>query len=215
MHARPVVLLVTDRRRVRGALADAVTRALRGGVDTVMLREKDLAPAELVAAGAPVREACAAAGAAFVVNVPTAAHLEAARELRADGVHLGYGAPSAGRARAALGDTILVGRSTHDLAELDAAAAEGASYVTFGPVWDTPSKRGVLAPRGVDGLAGAARRAHGGGLRVLALGGVTAGRVGDVRRAGADGLACIGAVLDAGDETAAAAALVAAWEAAR
>jgi thiamine-phosphate pyrophosphorylase len=207
-----VLMLVTDRRRARRPLAEAVARAIAGGVDSVMLREKDLAPAELVALGRDVVAACAAGGATFVVNVPSAAHLDAARALRAGGVHLGYGAPSADAVRAALGESILLGRSTHDLDEIDAASGDQACYLTFGPVWDTPSKRGLLAPRGVEGLAAAVRHRPDERPPLLALGGVTAARAADARRAGADGVACIGAILDTDDETAAAAAIRAAWE---
>jgi thiamine-phosphate diphosphorylase len=206
LRARLALLLVTDRRTARGPLDAAVARALAGGVTAVMLREKDLATAELVAIGGPVRDACRAAGALFLVNH----NPEAARALGADGVHLGYGAPAAAEARRVLGGAALVGRSTHDLAELRSAAEDRADYVTFGPVWDTASKRGILAPRGPEGLAEAVRAA--GAMHVLALGGVTAERAGAARAAGAAGLACIGAVLAAQDERAAAAALRAAWE---
>jgi thiamine-phosphate pyrophosphorylase len=200
------LLLVTDRRKARGPLADAVARALAGGVTAVMLREKDLATADLVALGAAIRDACRAAGAPFLVNHD----LAAARALGADGVHLGYGAPAPAEARRVLGDRTLVGRSTHDLDELRRAAAEGADYVTFGPVWDTESKRGILEPRGPERLAEAVLAAR--AMPVLALGGVTAERAEIVRGTGAAGIACIGAVLGAADERAAATALRAAWE---
>lgn len=202
----PALLLVTDRRAARRPLADAVARAVRGGATAVMLREKDLATADLVDLGRAVRDACRAAGARFVVNHD----LDAARELHADGVHLGYGAASVAQARAALGDQVLVGSSTHDLGEIRTARAAGADYVTFGPVWDTPSKHGLLAPRGTAALADAVAAA--GPVPVLALGGVTAARAADVRRAGAAGVACIAAILGAGDECAAAAAISRAWE---
>lgn len=206
---RVALLLVTDRRKVRGNIGEAVARALQGGVTAVMLREKDLPTADLVRLGRAVRDACRGAGAPFLVN----GDLAAARELGADGVHLGYGAASVAEARAALGGPTLVGRSTHDSDELAAALREGADYVTFGPVWDTASKRGILDARGTARLAEAVTAA--GATPVLALGGVTAARAADVRRTGAAGIACIGAVLDAPDETEAAAAICRAWEAAR
>lgn len=209
LRARLALVLVTDRRRARRPLADAVARSLAGGTTAVMLREKDLATPDLVALGAGVAAACRDAGALFVVNGDP----EAARRLRADGVHLGYGAPRAAQARdAQAGRTILVGASTHDTAELTAAAADGADYATFGPVWDTPSKRGILGPRGTAALADAVARFP--SVPLLALGGVTAARAPEVRRTGAAGVAAIAALLDTDDETAAAAALRAAWESA-
>lgn len=200
------LVLVTDRRRARGDLAAAVANAVEGGVTAVVLREKDLTTDALVAAGGPVRDACRAAGALFLV----AHDVEAARRLAADGVQLGYGAPPVAAARAALGQEARVGCSTHDADELRRALGAGADHVTFSPVWDTPSKRGILAPRGVAALAEAVRVA--GPTPVVALGGVTPERAAEVRRCGAAGMAVVGAILDAADRRAAARALVASWE---
>jgi len=206
----PVLLLVTDRRRARRPLAEAVARALEGGVTAVMLREKDLASDALLELGAPIRDACRAAGAAFLVN----RDVEVAAALGADGVHLGFDAPAPGEARTLLEASGVpgggvIGRSVHDEAELRRALTQGVDYVTFGPVWDTPSKRGRISERGTDRLADAVREAH--EVPVLALGGVTAARAPSVRRAGAAGIAAIAALLDVDDERDAAAALLRAW----
>jgi thiamine-phosphate pyrophosphorylase len=201
-------VLVTDRMGCRRDLAAAVGRALAGGVTAVMLREKDLGHEELCRLGHPIAAACRSAGALFLVNHDA----QAAAELRADGVHLGFRSVGVARARAMAGEDALVGRSTHDQAELDAAILEGADYVTFGPVYDTPTKRGLLAPRGEAALRDAAGRAT---VPVIALGGVASANAPALRRAGAAGIACIREILAAGDETAAARRLVSAWESAR
>src|SRR5207244_3477573 len=112
--------------------------------------------------------------------------VDVALALSADGVHLGFRSAGAAGAREMMGEVALVGRSTHDLAELDRAISEGVDYVTFGPIHDTPSKRGLLAPRGLAALAAAVRRAS--SVPVLALGGVTASRARELRAAGAAGL---------------------------
>lgn len=203
------VLLVTDDAACRGPVEEAVAAALAGGVRAVMLRAHGLAHEDLVAKGRGIAAACRRAGALLVVNGDALA----AAALGADGVHLRSSSAPAREARAIAGEETLVGRSTHDLAEIDRALAEGADYVTFGPVHDTPSKRGILTPRGEAGLREAVRRA--GALPVIALGGMTAANAGDARRAGAAGVACIREVLAAEDPRAAAAALLAAWEAAR
>lgn len=199
---------MTDRTACRGGLAPAVTRALAGGVTAVMIREKDLAHEELVRVARPVVAACRKAGALVLVN----GDAEAARDLGADGVHLGFRSIGVAAARAMAGEDALVGRSTHDAAELGQAILEGADYVTFGPVYDTPSKRGILEPRGVTALAGAVRTST---VPVIALGGVTAERAAALRGTGAAGVACIREILAARDETKAARALLAAWETAR
>ena len=105
----------------------------------------------------------------------------------ADGAHL----PSTGlpvdALRRRFGDDLTLGVSTHHLEEVERARNEGADYVTFGPVWPTPSKARYGSPAGLEGLAGAVAV----GLPVLALGGVTMPRVAAAAAAGAAGVAAI------------------------
>lgn len=203
------MLLVTDRAVCRGDLTAAVTRALSGGATAVMLREKDLATPAVVSVGRGIAAACREAGGLFVVNHD----LAAAAELGAAGVHLGYRSAPVREARAALGDDVLVGRSTHDAEELARALDDGADYVTFGPVYDTPSKRGLLTPRGERALADAVAQA--GDVPVIALGGVTAARAPALRVSGAAGVACIREILAAEHPEGSARALAVAWGPAR
>lgn len=182
--------------------------ALRGGVTAVMVREKDLVREDLVRLARPIGADCRRAGALFVVNHDVGA----AVELDADGVHLGFRSIGVAAARAMVGEDMLVGTSTHDLAELDRAILEGADYVTFGPVYETPSKAGLLEPRGETALAHAARRSA---VPVIALGGVTALRAAALRATGAAGVACIREILAADDAERAARELAAAWGAGR
>jgi thiamine-phosphate pyrophosphorylase len=81
----------------------------------------------------------------------------------------------------------VIGVSTHGIAEVEAARRAGADYVTFGPVYPTPSKAGYGPPAGLDAL----RRAAAVGLPVLALGGVTPERLPELAAAGAAGAAGI------------------------
>ena len=130
------------------------------------------------------------------------ARIELAQTLGFDGVHVPAQSMSIEDARRRAG--WLVGASTHTLDEVRAAAQHGADLVTFGPVWDTPSKRDLLEPTGCGPLARASR-AH---RRVYALGGLRADRVAEALAAGSYGIACIGAVLAAADPEAASAELI-------
>ncbi len=86
----------------------------------------------------------------------------------ADGVHLpARGLPVAVVRRVAR-RPLLVGRSTHSLAEIERARDEGADYVFYGPIFETPSKVGRIPARGISSLADASRF----GLPVIALGGL-------------------------------------------
>ena len=202
----PVVHLITDRRLVP-SLPDAVASAVAGappGAIAVHLREKDLEGRALLALARALREICTRAGQRLLVND----RLDVALAAGADGVHL----PSAGvppaDARALLGPAALLGVSCHSAGDVLCALAGGASYATFGPVHDTPSKRGLGTPVGVEALRAAAAV----GLPLVALGGMTPERAREAFAAGARGVAAIRAWLEAPDPAAAVAALLAAAE---
>lgn len=193
----PVVHLVTD-RRLAPRLADRVAAALAGlppGTAAVHLREKDLGGGALLALARELRAACTATGQLLLVND----RVDVALLAGADGVHL----PSAGippaDARRLLGPDRLVGVSCHGAADVARARDGGASFATFGPVYDTPSKRRYGPPVGVPALREAARL----GLPLVALGGVSPAQVPALAAAGAAGVAAIRAWLE-GDEPAAA-----------
>lgn len=117
------------------------------------------------------------------------------------GVHLPEEGLPTKAARRMVGSTALVGRSIHSLDAAFYARDEGADYVIFGPVFDTPSKRVYGPPQGVEALRVVARGL--GSFPVLAIGGITPERAGACIEAGAYGLAAIGALWDSGDPVAA------------
>lgn len=207
----PHLYLITDRRVAAGRpLASVVEAALAGAWRVppppggwhlaVQLRDKDLGGAALYALASDLRRVTAAAGAALFVN----GRLDVALAVGADGVHLGAGALDAKTVRR-LAPDLRVGMSTHAPNEVRAAAAAGADFVVFGPVFETPSKQGLLLPRGAEALTAAAA----GGVPVLALGGLDVTNAGACLEAGAKGLAVIRAVLGAPDPAQATAALLA------
>lgn len=157
------------------SLADA-------GIGTIQIREKDLEDRPLFdlvrlarrLLPPPVR---------LLVN----GRLDVALAAGADGAHLpADGVPLAAlRQRFGLG--VLLGRSTHTVEEVEQARRDGADYVTFSPVYPTPSKARYGPPRGLEELA----RAAAAGIPVYALGGVTLERFGEVASAGAAGVAGI------------------------
>lgn len=190
--------LVTDRLRAAGGdILAAVGRALAGGVRAVQLREKDLPGRQLYGLALAVRELTARHGARLLVND----RVDIALAAGADGVHLGVASIPPGEARRLLGPGALIGCSTHDLREVAEAMEGGADFVTFGPVYATPSKAAYGPPVGVEALRGACAASR---IPVFALGGVGAGHVREVLGAGAWGVAAIGAILEAPDPCAAA-----------
>ncbi len=191
-------MLVTDRRRARWALPELVAAAVAGGVDAVQVRERNLGAEELAVLSRRLREVIAGRAALLVNDEP---RLAVALEL---GLHLPDRGVDLAQARRWIGGERLLGRSVHSAA---AAAASGAvDYVLAGHVFATPSKPG-RAPIGLTGLHRITAAAP---VSVLAVGGITAERIPAVLRAGAVGVAVIGAIADATDPERAAAALWAA-----
>ncbi len=184
--------LITDRLNLPAGkdLLDQVEAALRGGVRAVQLREKDLAAAELLPLAQRMRELTARYGAKLLIN----GDIETVLAARADGVHLPSDNPPVAAARRQLGPQALVGVSTHAVEEIESAAQDGADFVTFGPVYATPSKLAYGPPAGPEKLERACRQSV---IPVFALGGVTPGRVADLHSAGCRHCACIGAILNA------------------
>lgn len=177
----PDLLAVSGLESLTEPWADWLRRLAAAGVAALQVREKtldDRAVWELA------RQARAALPPPAMVLVN--GRLDIALAADAGGAHLPADGVPLDALRRRFGDVIL-GRSTHRLDEVEAALREGADYVTFGPVYATPSKEGYGPPRGLDELARAARLP----IPVYALGGVTLSRFGEVAAAGAAGVAGI------------------------
>lgn len=111
-------------------------------------------------------------------------------------LHLAENSIPTPAARSLLPASRLIARSTHSLEGALAAEREGADFITFGPVYDTPTKRAFGPPLG---LAALREICHSVTIPVLALGGVTLEQIEECRQAGAWGVAMIGAIWDAAD----------------
>ena len=176
--------------------------ALEGGAPMIQLRDKEMATADLVAVAQQIRRLTSDHGATFIVND----RVEVALAVGADGVHLGPEDISVAAARRLLGSEAIIGASVADVSEAQAAQAAGASYVSVGAIYATPSKADSGEPIGLAPVGGIKRAV---GLPVLAIGGITCENVEAVIRAGADGVAVISAVAEAEDMVGATQALVA------
>ena len=196
----PRLVLITDPAFGDGPTLRAVAavgRALPPGTFAVQLRDKTRPTPSLRMFAAELRGLTRAFGALLLVNGRAAP----ARDADADGVHLGSGAGTVKDARAVFGRQAWVTLATHTDAEVRSASDAGADAVLVSPVFAT---RGLLpgavekAPRGVAALT-AARAAARPSTWVYALGGITAARVAQCVRAGADGVAVIRAVFGSAD----------------
>jgi thiamine-phosphate pyrophosphorylase len=165
--------------------------ALRGGADVVQLREKDGTDDAILDAARVFRAAADAHGALFVLNDRPDLALAAG----ADGVHLGQDDRGVAPARELVGSELLIGRSTHTPAQLDAADADPeVDYFAVGPVHATPTKPGRPAV-GLELVRHAAARER--RAPWFAIGGIDTTTVGAVAAAGATRVVVVRALTDA------------------
>jgi thiamine-phosphate pyrophosphorylase len=185
----------------RPDLADFLDEVLAGGVDVVQLREKGVEARRELALLEVVRAAAERHGALWSVND----RADVAHAAGADVLHLGQDDLPVGAARALLGPDVVVGRSTHDRAQVEAAAVQpGVDYFCVGPTWPTPTKPGRPAP----GLELTRHAAALGTTRPwFAIGGIALDNLDQVLAAGATRVVVVRALTEAADPRAAAAAL--------
>ena len=189
--------LCTDGRRSRGDLSSFLDAVLGAGVDIVQLREKGLEARDELGLLEVFADACRRHGRLLAVNDRADIALAAG----ADVLHLGQDDLPVPAARRILGPGPLIGRSTHDPAQADAAASEpGVDYFCAGPLWATPTKPGrPAAPQGL--LSHLAHRQP--ARPWFAIGGITFARLGDVLAAGATRVVVVRAITEADDPAAA------------
>jgi len=187
--------LVTDRTGTRDRdLVEVVAACLAAGLPAVEVREKDLPVTEVAALCRRIR---ALRPAPFLIVND---RVDVALAVGAHGVQRTHASLAVDELRVVADKRVRVGASVHSLKDASDAAAHGADWLFFGPVYDTPSKRRYGAPQG---LAALERVASAVNIPVVAIGGITPDRVADVRRAGARGVAVISAILFADDPGAA------------
>jgi thiamine-phosphate pyrophosphorylase len=192
--------VVTDARAGREALT-VVAAALVAGAPVIQVRVKGRTDREVYDFALRVAGACRASGATCLVND----RADVAVAVGADGVHLGAEDLPVEAARAVVGPRRLVGGTTRDPAGAAALVAAGADYLGVGPAYGTSTKDGLPDPLGPAGIAAVAAAS---GRPVIAIGGITADRVPELRGAGAYGVAVVSAVSGAADPAAAVRALL-------
>ena len=178
---------VTDRHWLDGRrLIDVVRESLDGGVTMVQLREKTLEEGKFLEEAKELQTLCRERGVPFLVND----NVEIAREMNADGVHVGQEDLPVAEVRALIGPDAFLGLSVTNLDEL-ADVPAGVDYLGIGPVYPTGSKPDAAPATGVAAFATMVAAAH---LPVVAIGGIHAGNCAPLFAAGAQGIAVISAI---------------------
>ncbi|MCV7192583.1 thiamine phosphate synthase [Mycolicibacterium brumae] len=202
---RSRLYLCTDARRERGDLAEFADAVLAAGVDIIQLRDKgsagerEFGPLEArgeLDALAVLADAARRHGRLLAVND----RADIARAAGADVLHLGQDDLPLPVAREIIAPTAVIGRSTHDEAQVRAAVAEDVDYFCVGPCWPTPTKPGRPAP-GLDLLRFTVDLAT--DKPWFAIGGVDEERLPEVLATGATRIVVVRAITAAEDPAAA------------
>ncbi|HET7910078.1 MAG TPA: thiamine phosphate synthase [Nitrospira sp.] len=196
------LILVTDRHQTKGRpLLAVLAQALKAGRLSIQLRERDLTAKELLALTNEIGQLAQPSGCQLLIND----RIDISLTVQGAGVHLRSDSLPVKVARRLVGADRLLGVSVHSVHEAVKAEADGADYVVFGPIYETPSKHMYGRPLGLSTLKEAAGVVR---VPIVGIGGITAARARDVRAAGAFGVAVIAAVLGAENPEAATRALL-------
>ena len=195
--------LITGRAETLGRnLEFVIEEALRGGVRAVQLREKDLSTKELYETAYELRRLTSRYGAKLFIND----RVDVALAVDADGIHVGGGSLPIYKVRKLLGERKLIGVSCHNQVQAITAQEMGADFITFGPVFFTPSKAEYGDPVGLELLQTVTNMLQ---IPVFALGGVKRENCAELVSCGVRGIALISAVMSASEPREAARELLA------
>jgi thiamine-phosphate pyrophosphorylase len=173
-------------------LVEVLRAAAEAGASLFQYRNKTASMKEAYAEALALRHAAAKAGVLFIVND----RCDLALAVDADGVHLGQGDLPLDLARKVMGPDKLIGISTHNPDQVREATAGKPDYLGFGPIFTPGSKQDHDPVVGLEGLRAMRELTS---LPVFAIGGIQIDQVGEVVRAGANGVAVISAILKAPD----------------
>jgi thiamine-phosphate diphosphorylase len=185
----PRVYPITDTELSGLSHAEQVGRLIAGGATLIQLRDKHAAPREFYRQAEAAFQIARAHCVRLIIND----RVDVALALRADGVHLGQTDMTAEAARRLLGERVIVGISTHNLAQAEMAVNMPVDYVAFGPIFKTSTKENPDPIAGLEALR--AVRTVAGALPVVAIGGITLANAEEAWKAGANAVSSIAALV--------------------
>ena len=169
----------------------AAARLLEGGIDILQIRAKQTDKSIVAALAEEIHALTAPLGVPLILND----HPDLLRDVPAEGAHVGQDDLTVAEARAAAGRPVIIGKSTHSIAQACAAAEEGADYLGFGPLFATPTKPGRPAI-GLQDIAAVHELVS---VPIFCIGGIKSGNLAQVRDAGARRVVIVSGWLEAED----------------
>jgi len=186
--------VITDKKLIkRAGFIETVEKSIKGGARIVQLREKDTPQNEILNLGRELLKLTRRYDVPLIINDSP----ELAKEIGADGVHLGGGDTSIKNARAILGDEVIIGVSCYNQIERGLNAVQnGADYVAFGTPYYTPTKP-EREPTSIEVLKEAVYVIS--QIPIFAIGGITKENASEILGTGVDGIAVITSVFGSPD----------------
>ena len=174
--------------------------ALEGGCKWIQLRMKDASDDEVRKAAAEIQPMCKEHEAVFLLDD----RVELAKELHADGVHLGMNDMPIDEARRILGEEYIIGGTANTFEDIQRIAAQGADYIGCGPFRFTTTKKNLAPVLGVEGYRDIIAKMRNAGINIpmVAIGGITPDDIDEILATGVQGIAVSGTVLNADDPVA-------------
>jgi thiamine-phosphate pyrophosphorylase len=188
----PRLYPITDSRITGLSQAEQIERLAAGGATLIQLREKFAAPREFHQSALEAMKVARRLGVQIIIND----RVDIAMAVAADGVHLGQDDLPPERVRALLGQSRIIGFSTHSLKQALEADSAPVDYIAIGPVFQTLTKEKPDPVVGLEALGEIKRHVS---KPLVAIGGITLDRAQEVIAAGADSLAIISDLYVTGD----------------
>lgn len=186
------LVLITDRKHCKLPFLETIKLAIKGGVKTVQLREKDMQTNDLFELALELRRITLESNANLIIND----RIDVMLAVGADGVHIGKGSLPLKIVRKIIGNNKLIGFSAHSPDEARRTQDKGADYVSLSPIFYSSSKGSYVKPIGTGCISKTKEITH---IPVIALGGINEENIEEVLKSGADGVAVMSSILQASD----------------
>jgi len=171
---------------------EVATLAIKGGIDILQMREKNMPRKDLICLGNKLSKLCKSNNVTFIIN-DNPYLLE---DVQADGVHMGQGDIAdlpISKVRKIIGPEKIIGVSTHSLSEFFKANEEDVDYIAFGPIFPTQTKDYFIGIQDVEEVLRSAKK------DVFLIGGINLSNIDEILRLGAKKIALIRGIVQAED----------------
>ena len=190
LHRTRLYVLITGNIATK-SVKETARLVINGGADAIQLREKTISDSNFISLAGEVREITTRSGTLLFIND----RVHVAREINADGVHLGQQDMSILEARDIIGNEKIIGVSTHSIIQAKQAQKDGADYIAIGPIYPTRTKghEPSIGLEVIQEVSGAVN------IPIIAIGAINLENLDEVLKAGASRVAVCSAIIGSKD----------------